>query len=404
MPGKIKMKTTPAGPSAFTTSFGAGSDQKKATGEFEDFVQINLTENQGIHLPHILTHWTDGELNPRCTLYVWTLSGLEPKDIVAKVLDGGEVLRLSYPWPDPLHDAMRINGHKAVCEDSVKIVNMEKVIKAMKGGTFDAVITSVVDFNLGMRVEEQLYNEPLGRAKIAKGNKLLRFSKRIFNGKKSTTEDIPILIAKYEMMGIKDHNYKNCSTTESDYEDEEEEAFHNFGGNMDIPLSVIEDYFVAKKKIINGKISPSAAKKRRVGISGDTKKMNRGSGESVASTGAASVTRKTNKKREYISTADVASRKQSEEQAVFTTAAASAGKTASYPVRDIEQAAKDMLAKSGGRLLSSFFRTTTGITNAQADDEDGDTGVVYHHISGAESEENNQQYEFNEMEYDDDDL
>ena len=394
------MKSNPAGPSAFTTSFGVASDQKKGTGEFEDFVQINLTENQGIHLPHILTHWTDGDLNPRCTLYVWTLSGLEPKDIAAKVLDGGEVLRLSYPWPDPLHDAMRMNGHKAVCEDSVKIVNMEKVIKAMKGGTFDAVITSIVDFNLGMRVEEQLYNEPLGRAKIAKGNKLLRFSKRIFNGKRSATEDIPILIAKYEMMGIKDNNYRNCSTTESDYEDEEEEAFLNSGGrDIDIPLSVIEEYFVAKNQI-DSKISPSAAKKRRVGISGDTKKKNR-SGESAASTGA----RKTSKKRELLSSSTTVPKQKTippEEAGVFTTTTASASKTASYPVRDIELAARDIIAKSGGRLLSNFFRTTTATTNVQIDDEDAGDAGGYHHISGAESEENNQYDDFNGMDYEDD--
>ena len=186
--------------------------------EVEDFVEINIEANKSIHLPHILVHWTDGELNPRCTLYIWMLSGLEPRDITAKILEGGETLRVTLPWPDPLHDAMRMNG-QSICDDSVKIVNMEKAIKGLKGGLFDSTIYSVVDVKLGMKVEEQFHNEPIARGKVEKGNKVLRFVNRVYNRKKEKAENVPILISKFEMMGHKD-SYRTISTADSDYEDE----------------------------------------------------------------------------------------------------------------------------------------------------------------------------------------
>ena len=50
-----------------------------------------------IMLPHLLVHWKDAHLYNRCTLFVWGLSGLEPKDIQAKIQSGGRTLRLCFP-------------------------------------------------------------------------------------------------------------------------------------------------------------------------------------------------------------------------------------------------------------------------------------------------------------------
>ena len=244
----LPSRTPPNSSFEFLTTAPA---KTKTAGEMEDYIQINLIKNKGIQLPHILLHWTDYELNSRCTLFVWMLSGLEPRDVTARVLEGGQTLRLQFPWPNPFHDAMRLNKHSE-CDGSVKIVNMEKVIKSLKGGTFDATISSVVDFDLGMQVEEQFHNQPIAMNQVEKGNQLLRFFKDTYNRKRNKRENIPILIAKYEMMGIRD-NYKNATTVDEDYEDE------------DTKFNLIENYFAAPSAASSNANppSPSAPKKRR---------------------------------------------------------------------------------------------------------------------------------------------
>lgn len=109
-------------------------------------------------LPHVMVEWVDKDLQDRCTLYVWTLSGLEPTEIQAKILKGGEVLQMRFPWPAALQDARQLTAGR-YCSDSSKVVEIETILKKMKGGSSDAMVSTTIDFHLGMRVEEQFKNE-----------------------------------------------------------------------------------------------------------------------------------------------------------------------------------------------------------------------------------------------------
>jgi len=186
----------------------------------DDLVEINHIRNKDILLPHFTVHWKDMHLYNRCTLFVWCPSGLEPKDVDAKVTSGGRSVKISFPWPDQLQDALMLT-RESYCRDSSKIVEMETIFKRLKNGTSNSVISSEVEFDLGMQVEEEFHNEIIGPGRLEKGNKLLRFFKRI-QRRTGTTEKIPIVVCKFEMIGVRD-NYKTDDAVDSDYDDGEEE-------------------------------------------------------------------------------------------------------------------------------------------------------------------------------------
>ena len=331
-PKKNKHSPVPA-------SIGNHGSAGKNADMVEDFVEINIASNKSIHLPHILVHWTDGELNPRCTLYMWMLSGLQPRDISAKVLEGGEVLRVTLPWPDPLHDAMRMNGQN-ICDDSVKIVNMEKVIKGLKGGSFERTIYSVVDVDLGMKVEEQLHNEPIGKGQVEKGNKVLRFANKVYNHKMNRAENVPILVTKYEMMGHKD-SYRTISTADSDYEDEYETVCSQFS-RMAPPSAPGRD-----------QLKPPSLKKRRTDKGG--KKSSSGGKGAVANLKSVGEGKKAMSNKARFATGGG-------EQSFHTpTNREQEGNKTSFPFNaapksmDLERAAKELITQKGGRYLKSFL-------------------------------------------------
>ena len=155
-----------------------------------DYHKINHIKNKDVLLPHLLVHWKDAKLYNRVTLFVWCLSGLEPSDLNAKILAGGTTLSLRFNWPDPLQDSVLLT-RDAYCRDSSKVVEMETIFKAMKNGAGDSVISSEVEFELGMQVEEEFHNEVIGRGKLEKGNKLLRFFKDYYRSKTRRREKIP---------------------------------------------------------------------------------------------------------------------------------------------------------------------------------------------------------------------
>ena len=155
------------------------------------YQEINHVKNKDVLLPHLLVHWKDAHLYNRCTLFVWCLSGLEPKDVNAKILKGGTTLCLRFAWPDPLQDALKLT-RDAYCRDSSKVVEMETIFKQMKGGSSHSMITSEVEFDLGMQVEEEFHNEALPHGKVEKGNKLLRFFKTVYHNKMGKREKFPL--------------------------------------------------------------------------------------------------------------------------------------------------------------------------------------------------------------------
>ena len=227
-PKKKSRTPTSSKPPKKTTKTARFSSTKKMGGEtnvsdllgddFQDYSKINLVQNENIQLPHIIVHWKDRYLQNRCSAFVWMLSGLSPSDINATILPGGEILRLKMPWPAVMHDAGALTRNQ-YNNDSSKVVAIESTIKQMKNGFADALVSSNIDLELGMRVEEQFHNErQSGLGSIEKGSKLLRFFKNITRPSKGVVEQIPVLIGKYEMMGIRD-NYRNISTADSDYDD-----------------------------------------------------------------------------------------------------------------------------------------------------------------------------------------
>lgn len=195
---------------------------------FVDYNDLNLIMNNSIMLPHIIVPWKDQSLRNRITLYLWLLSGLEPCDIRAKILQGGEKLRIQFAWPDQLQDAMSLTKAR-YCKGSSKVVEIETIVKNLKGGSASTAISSVIDFDLGMRVEEQFHYETVlnvqGERKEEYGNVILRyFKKRLGFDKKNkggrgNDEYIPLTIQKFEMMGIRD-NYHMEEPYCNDYEDE----------------------------------------------------------------------------------------------------------------------------------------------------------------------------------------
>ena len=97
-----------------------------------NFTELNLITNQHTMLPHILVPWKDKMLRSRLTLYLWMPSGLEPRDITAKILKGGEKLRIQFAWPEQLQDAMQLTKAR-YCSDSSKVVEIESIVKELKG-------------------------------------------------------------------------------------------------------------------------------------------------------------------------------------------------------------------------------------------------------------------------------
>ena len=87
---------------------------------------------------------------------------------------------MTLPWPELLHNAMCMDS-QSICNDSVKIVTMEKVIKCVKGGLFESTIIISFDIALGMKVEEQFHNEHIGKGQVKKGSKVLWFVNQVYN-------------------------------------------------------------------------------------------------------------------------------------------------------------------------------------------------------------------------------
>lgn len=129
---------------------------------------------------------------------------------------------------------------------------METIFKELKGGSSTSMITSEVEFELGMQVEEEFHNEinPIN-GQVEKGNKLLRFFKTIYQSKLKKESKIPIVICKYEMLGIRD-NYKTDTAVESDYDDEEDDD------SLPTKHSPTSYYFTSTKK----RKSPSNVSKK----------------------------------------------------------------------------------------------------------------------------------------------
>lgn len=196
---------------------------------YADFVDLNLINNQSAMMPSILVNWKDQDLRERLTLFVWVLSGLEPQDLHAKILTGGEKIRIQFPWPEQLQDAMQLTKYR-YCRDASKVVEIETIVKNLKGGSASSPILSVVDFHLGMKVEEQFYSETIvtryGRPKYERGNTVLKFLRR----RVGRNEQIPVVIQKFEMMGIRD-NYRSGAAVATDYEDGDSVVFVNGGRN-----------------------------------------------------------------------------------------------------------------------------------------------------------------------------
>ena len=246
----------------------------ESTGSYQ---KINHVKNRDVILPHLVVHWKDGQLYNRCTVFVWCLSGLEPKDVNAKVLKGGTTLCLRYAWPDPLQDALKLT-RDAYCRDSSKVVEMETIFKQLKGGTSNSMISSEVEIELGMQVEEEFHNEVNTQGKVEKGNKLLRFFKTIYHNKMGKKEKIPIVVCKYEMLGIRD-NYKTDTAVDSDYDDENESVF-DFSPRSSNTISPTFIFPKAKKR----KSPPNVRKSR--GYSSSYENANAIHFASVAATNA----------------------------------------------------------------------------------------------------------------------
>lgn len=199
------------------------------------FEKIDLLEVRNVNLPHLLIHWKDGELQERCTVFIWALSGTGPQDMQAKILDGGETLRVRIPWPSFMQDAGKLTKNM-YCKDLSKVVSIESTLKTLKGSA-DASVSSEFNLDLGMQVEEQFYNETVvakhNQIKEEKGHKLLRYFRQITrtNGR---TEKLPVLVAKYEMMGIRD-NYRNFSTHDDDYDDVQDDEYEFVYKNQSFP-------------------------------------------------------------------------------------------------------------------------------------------------------------------------
>ena len=100
----------------------------------ESASELTFKQNANIALPHLLVHWKDQYVQERCTLFVWQLSGLQPHDVSARVVRGGEALEVKFAWPSPLQDANSLTQGK-FSRDSSKVVEIDDLIKKMKMGS-----------------------------------------------------------------------------------------------------------------------------------------------------------------------------------------------------------------------------------------------------------------------------
>ena len=228
----------------------------------ENAIDITFMQNQKILLPHILAHWKDQELQDRCSLFIWQLSGLTPEDISARVMKGGETLQIRFLWPKPLQNALELT-QGLYCGDSSKVVEIESIVKKLKLGSSSSMVSSTIEFDLGMQVEEQLHNETFinrGVSELEKGNKMIRFFKVIMNRRTGQKEKLPIIVQKFEMMGIRD-NYRNDSTTEMEFDDADGYVIVNRPGAVSSCGHQFHTSSSSTSRINPGHSSP--AKKRR---------------------------------------------------------------------------------------------------------------------------------------------
>ena len=112
----------------------------------------------------------------------------------------------------------------ATFKDSSKVVEIESVLKTLKGGEGTAVVSCQVNFALGMKVEEQFHQEHFKNSNRSnsqnttdEGYRVLRFYKNR-RQREGLGETVPYYILKYEFMGIRD-SYVQEELVQ-DYEDD----------------------------------------------------------------------------------------------------------------------------------------------------------------------------------------
>ena len=220
VPLSYKKKTKPKKKTASSSKKNVSFEQEFADdggGELigGSYDEVNLLMNNQVMLPHLLVPWKDKDLQDRLTLWVWALSGLEPIDIKAKILEGGEEIQLTFPWPEKMQDAIALSRNFYL-NDSSKVVEIESVLKTLKGGEGSAIVSCQVNFALGMKVEEQFHKEIFKNKPPDEGYRVLRFYKNR-RQREGLGETVPYYILKYEFMGIRDSYVQEEPV--QDYED-----------------------------------------------------------------------------------------------------------------------------------------------------------------------------------------
>ena len=106
----------------------------------------------------------------------------------------------------------------------------KSIFKHLKKGTPGAIVTTEIEFNLGMRVENEFHNETIivgneggrrGNLQEIKGNKMMRYFQdaEMPDGRLVKKQ---ILISKFEMIGVRD-NYQRNTAFQCDFDDPEPE-------------------------------------------------------------------------------------------------------------------------------------------------------------------------------------
>ena len=216
-------------------------------------VELFQDMTSGSHYPHVLVKWKDSKVYNRCTLYWWCFSGLLPRDVSARIAKGGKSLIVQVPWPAPLQDASELTRDTSSHHDSTKFIELESIFKHLKKGTPGAIVTTEIEFNLGMRVENEFHNETIivgneggrrGNLQEIKGNKMMRYFQdaEMPDGRLVKKQ---ILISKFEMIGVRD-NYQRNTAFQCDFDDPEPEeaveeenydGFSHVSKKMKSPLS-----------------------------------------------------------------------------------------------------------------------------------------------------------------------
>ena len=211
--------TTPGLPGGIPFSSSYESEHQGGGGEAEfvssSFALKHMTTKPNM-LPHIIVPWADAMTRDRCTVYIWAPSGVSPADVSAKIMPGGSSLQVTYPWPRYMQDAMELN-QKHLAPTSAKITEIEKILKKVRMNSNQAIVSSTVEIELGIQVEEQFFSEDVFSYKYLtkvqeKGIKFIRF-KEDFKGQANDS-----VVWKFEMMGVRD-NYKAAAVGDDSFDD-----------------------------------------------------------------------------------------------------------------------------------------------------------------------------------------